>query len=154
MFGEDSLPDIDVYEIGSSLGKGFMRSVLCEGCEMIGVFKDLNGVTHLLYDDEGLDGPEVKKIPIKEWEGKSIFDSGIKEDVEIQPFIKLRTDNGSIAVKIIEGMSEPVRMFHVIKEILATGRTEYTYLSEQEIVNKFGLDPKGLLIKVQIKTNR
>ena len=54
----------------------------------------------------------------------------------------------------IEGMSEPVRMFHVIKEILATGRTEYTYLSEQEIVNKFGLDPKGLLIKVKIKTNR
>ena len=43
--------DIDIYKIHSGLDKGYQRSVLCEGCEIIAVSKEDDGALMVGYPD-------------------------------------------------------------------------------------------------------
>jgi hypothetical protein len=65
MFGEDSQPDIDVYEISKTLKPGYYQPVLCEGCVMVAVAKNDEGLIEIAR--EGQDG-QINFIPLEEWE--------------------------------------------------------------------------------------
>lgn len=44
-------PDIDIQLIADGLTPGFYTAVLCEGCAMIGIYKNLEGGIEIMEDD-------------------------------------------------------------------------------------------------------
>ena len=70
LFGEDIVPEIDVYDIASRLSPEFYTNVLCEGCGMVAVLKDENSEIMLYFPNPDANEP-VKKT-LKEWEDLSL----------------------------------------------------------------------------------
>ena len=139
ILGDKAKPEIDVYNIASFLCNGCIKHVLCEGCEMVGVYKDGDGNIFVLYEEYTRDGLEFKKVSVKEWEKvkpRSVLDDdGIKHLIGIQGSFGL----GENTVKIIPGRDGGSSNYHVIVEDSRTGENRYSYLSNQEILDKFGI---------------
>ena len=138
IFGKDAKPQIDVYEIGGYLRQGYITPVLCEGCEMIGITKDATGTIILLYEEYGPDGKEIKKVPLNEWEKKGLL---ISNNDGVAPFIggvQVGTPTDSFRLKFFKGIEGDNR-FHVVKEFIDSKTTEYLYLSEEQILEKYSL---------------
>ena len=136
MYGDKIPPDIDVYEIGHTLQRGFIKQVLCEGCEMIGVSKNSAGEIVVMYEDFGPDGPEIKSIPVSEWNSIPILVSNKNNELSPTPAFLGQIANDSIRIKIIEGIPSVPPMYHVIKEYLDRKETEYSYLTEKQLLDK------------------
>lgn len=70
LFGEGVEPDINVYAIGETLQTGFYLPVLCEGCGMMAISKNEEGLLELAYEDKADQDNPIKFIPIQEWDAK------------------------------------------------------------------------------------
>jgi len=142
MWGEKSVPEIDVYKISDELCYGCIVEVMCEGCEMTGVLKDVRGNTFLLYPEMTREGPEVKRVALKDWEGKSAL---LISDTDNSGFIggvQIGSPLGSYKLKIIKGIIEAPQKYHVIQEYPDKNKTQYSYLTGEEIIKKHSVDVK------------
>lgn len=135
-----SVPEIDVYEISSSLGNGYFVNVLCEGCEMIGVQKDDYGRIFLLYPELTKEGEEVKKVSLKDWEGTSGIQISGKENSGFIGGVQVGSPIDTYKLKILKGIRSVPQMYHVIQEYTDKGTTQYSYLSEEQIREKHSID--------------
>lgn len=66
MFGKEVQPDINVNEILADIDNGFFTTVLCEGCGMSHIGKEVNGVPFLYFDYDSRH--EDRKYSLEEWE--------------------------------------------------------------------------------------
>ena len=77
MFGKDTKPDIDVRLLAHDLTPGHYFNVLCEGCGMIAVAKEEDGLVKVVYltdedlNDNRLDEHDTITETLEEWENKS-----------------------------------------------------------------------------------
>lgn len=142
ILGDRAKPEIDVYSIASGLCNGCMENVLCEGCEMMGVYKDGYGNTFVLYEEYTREGMETRKVSVKEWEASST--SSRLEDERLKHLVGIQgsSGGGEKTVKIIPGRDGSSLNYHVIVEDSRTGENHYSYLSNQEILDKFGISPQ------------
>jgi len=142
MWGEKAVPEIDVYEISDNLGTGYFVNVLCEGCEMVGISKNERGEVMLLYPEMTKEGAEVKRVPLIDWEKKSSLLLG---DIDNSGFIggvQIGSPLDSYKLKIIKGIDSKPQKYHVIQEYPDKEKTQYTYLTEEEILKKHQIEIK------------
>lgn len=142
ILGDKAKPEIDVYKIAPALCNGCIKDVLCEGCEMAGVYKDGSGNIFVLYEEYTRDGLEFKKVSIKEWE--TIKSNNVLDDEDVKRLIGIQGPfgPGESTVKIIPGRDGSSSNYHVVLENSHTGENQYSYLSNQEILDKFGISPQ------------
>lgn len=138
-------PEIDVYEIASGLCNGCIANVLCEGCEMMGVLKDERGRIFALYEEYSKDGVEIKKVSVDEWKKSKGINSYDESALRTLVGIEGKSSLGENVVKIVVGREGDRDMYHVVVEDSATGENRYSYLSNQEIQQKFGIDSQSKL---------
>lgn len=73
LFGSETLPEIDVYEFSKQLENGYMFNVLCEGCTMVSIEKDMEGEITIVTMSK--DTPEkFVKWTLAEWEAGKCAD--------------------------------------------------------------------------------
>lgn len=150
--GDSVIPDVDVYQIAAELQNGCFQKVMCEGCEMLGVSKDIKGNIFLMYPDRGIDGEEVKKIPIKKWEESSQFLLG--EVTEVNFLGGILIDSTGYRLKIIKGLIvKDIQMYHVIQEYLGdlevAGYALHDDLNQNQILEKHKINVVEIFSKME-----
>ena len=139
MYGKDATPDINVYEISSRLSPGYFMNVLCEGCEMVGIQKDERGDIYLLYPEMTKEGEEIKKVPLKEWEKKASIEISSSDNSGFIGGVQVGSPLDLYRLKIIKGINSKPQRYHVIQEYVDKNETKYSYLTEDEIIDKHNI---------------
>ena len=143
ILGDSVKPEIDVYKIGNHLCNGCIENCLCEGCEMMGVYKDGSGNLYVLYEEYSRDGVEVKKVLVKEWEKKGSMNSFDPKDLALLVGVQVVSSVNGNKIKVMPGREGTPGHYHVLIEDSHTGENRYSYLSNQEILDKFGFSPQS-----------